>query len=52
MIARALQFAAKHYVNWSAIKLAFFLGALTGMVAQSVLIALLLAGHDLSGLVP
>jgi hypothetical protein len=52
MIARALKFASKHYVAWSAIKLAFFLGALTGMVAQSVLIALVLAGHDLSGLVP
>jgi hypothetical protein len=52
MIARATQFLARHYLNWSAIKMAFFLGALTGMVAQSVLIALVLAGHDLSGLVP
>lgn len=51
MIARITQWAARHYLNWSAIKLAFFIGALVGMLAQSVLITLVLAGYDLAGLI-
>ena len=42
-----LAFCARNYVNWSAIKLSFFIGALLGMAAQSVLIALVLAGVEL-----
>jgi hypothetical protein len=46
---RALQFAAKHYLNYSAIKLAYFLGALSGIIFQTILVSLVLAGYDLTG---
>jgi hypothetical protein len=52
MIARALQFAARHYLNYSAIKLAYFLGALSGIIFQTILVSLVLAGYDLTRLVP
>jgi hypothetical protein len=52
MIARALQFAAKHYLNYSAIKLAYFLGALSGIIFETILVSLVLAGYDLTRLVP
>lgn len=51
MIARISKWLATHYLNWSLIKLAFFLGALSGMLIQSVLIALVLAGYDLTGFI-
>jgi hypothetical protein len=52
MIARAIAFLARNYVAWSAIKLAYFLGALTGIVFQTILVSLVLAGYDLTRLVP
>jgi hypothetical protein len=52
MIARALQFAAKHYIAWSAFKLGAFVGALIGMIIQTILVSLVLAGYDLTRLVP
>jgi hypothetical protein len=52
MIARAFAFLARNYVAWSAIKLAYFLGALTGIVFQTILVSLVLAGYDLTRLVP
>jgi hypothetical protein len=52
MIARAIAFLARNYVAWSAIKLAYFLGALSGIIFETILVSLVLAGYDLTRLVP
>jgi hypothetical protein len=49
MIARAIAFLARNYVAWSAIKLAYFRGALSGIIFETILVSLVLAGYDLTG---
>jgi hypothetical protein len=44
MIARALQFAGKHYLAWSAFKLGTFIGCLIGMLYMSFLLLPAIAG--------
>lgn len=42
----------RYWLSWSAAKLIFALGAITGMIVQTILVSLVLAGYDLAGLVP
>ena len=44
--------AGRYWLSWSAAKLIFALGAITGMIVQTILVSLVLAGYDLAGLVP
>ena len=44
--------AGRYWLSWSAAKLIFALGALAGMLFQTILVSLVLAGYDLAGLVP
>lgn len=44
--------AAKLGVNWSAIKLAFFLGCIVGMVVEAILITVPQALMTLTGVLP
>jgi hypothetical protein len=46
MIARALQFAGKHYLAWSAFKLGAFIGWLGGLIHMAVLLIPAIVGRD------
>jgi hypothetical protein len=49
MIARITQFCIRNFIAWSAFKLGAFVGALIGMLFQTILVSLVLAGYDLTG---